>query len=86
MGDPIRPAYLFQRRAIYCDWSFALAHYTLGDLFEKQGNHREAVRNWRAAQTAITNLDPQQPLPYAEEMTVEMFSNLLDYRLKTTEK
>lgn len=74
------------RRAIYCDWSFALAHYTLGDLFEKQGNHREAVRNWRAAQSAIANLDPHEPLPYGEEMTVEMFKSLLEYRLKPAEK
>src|SRR5690606_16071162 len=80
MGD--RAASLVSlRQAVYCDPSFALAHYTLGELHEKAGALDEAARYWRRAQKSLAQLDPQQPLPFAEDMTVEMLKGLLDYRL-----
>ena len=39
------------RRAIYCDSSFVLAHYALGELYEKRGNTAEAMRCWLRSQS-----------------------------------
>lgn len=69
------------RQAIYCDPGFALAHYTLGDLYDKQGQARQAQRHWRSAQNALSDLSPEQPLPLTEELTVEMLAGLLLHRL-----
>jgi chemotaxis protein methyltransferase CheR len=69
------------RQAIYCDSSFALAHYMLGELHEKAGAMNEARRHWRRAQQSLIGLDPQQPLIFADDLTAEMLNGLLDYQL-----
>lgn len=79
--DDIDGAFLSLRRAIYCDPSFAIAHYTLGDLYEKIGDQKSAQRHWRLARTHTLNLDPRAPLPFADDMTIEMFRGLLTTKL-----
>jgi chemotaxis protein methyltransferase CheR len=69
------------RRAIYCDPSFALAHYALGDLYEKNGNFTEARRCWLRSQHTVAERQPQEDLTAGENLTVEMFRDLLNYRL-----
>lgn len=69
------------RRAIYCDPSFALAHYAIGDLHEKNGNHPEARRCWLRSQQAVAARQPHEDLAPGENLTVEMFRDLLEYRL-----
>jgi chemotaxis protein methyltransferase CheR len=69
------------RRAIYCDPTYALAHYALGDLYEKYGNHPEARRCWLRSQQTVAARQPQEDLAPGENLTVEMFRDLLDYRL-----
>jgi len=69
------------RRAIYCDPNFALAHYALGEMYEKRGELREARRHWNLAQNSISQLDPTASLPLDDELTIEMFKDLLDFRL-----
>jgi chemotaxis protein methyltransferase CheR len=69
------------RQAIYCDSSFALAHYMLGELHEKAGAINEARRHWRRAQQSLIGLDPQQPLMFADDLTAEMLNGLLNYQL-----
>lgn len=69
------------RRAIYCDPNFILAYYSLGDIFNSQGNVQEARRLWRSAQNMLVNLELEMPIPFGEDMTVEMMGQLLDYRL-----
>jgi chemotaxis protein methyltransferase CheR len=69
------------RQAIYCDSSFALAHYMLGELHEKAGSINEARRHWRRAQQSLIGLDPQQPLIFADDLTAEMLNGLLNYQL-----
>lgn len=69
------------RQTIYCDPAFALAHYSLGELFEGWGEPEAAARHWRQALAAIANLDPQHGLLFSEELTVEMLKGLLTYRL-----
>lgn len=70
------------RRAVYCDPTFALAHYTLGDLYEKRGDFRSAERYWRLSQQSLSSLDSQQRLPLAEDLTVDMLNELLAYKLQ----
>ena len=69
------------RRAIYCDPAFALAHYALGDLHEKNGNRPEARRSWLRSQQMLATRQPQDDLTPGENLTVEMLRDLLDYRL-----
>ena len=70
------------RQALYCDPSFALAHYTLGELYEKTGTMVEAQRHWHRARKVLTHFDPQEILPFGNDLTVEMLNGLLDYRLR----
>lgn len=69
------------RRAIYCDSSFVLAHYVLGELYEKRGDMNEAMRCWMRSQRSIAERQPQDQVAPGEELTVEMFRDLLSYRL-----
>jgi chemotaxis protein methyltransferase CheR len=69
------------RRAVYCDSSFALAHYALGDLYERRGHYREARRCWLRSLRTLADRSPQDDLAPGDGVTVEMFRDLLDYRL-----
>ncbi len=69
------------RRAIYCDTAFVLAHYALAELYETRGNLAEARRGYRRAQEKMERYAPHEAL--AVDMTVEMFLNLLQYRLNS---
>jgi tetratricopeptide (TPR) repeat protein len=69
------------RQAIYCDPNFALAHYSLGEAYEKVGAVEDARRYWLRARRTLAGLDSQQPLPYTDDLTVEMLNGLLDYQL-----
>jgi chemotaxis protein methyltransferase CheR len=70
------------RQAVYCDPTFALAHYSLGDLYAMTGESTEAQRYWQRAQKALKGLHPETLLPYADDLTVEMLGAILNYRLK----
>jgi chemotaxis protein methyltransferase CheR len=69
------------RQAVYCDPTFALAHYSLGELHERRGEYKLAIRHWRHALAALAELEPQLYLPFADGLTVEMLQGLLMYRL-----
>jgi len=69
------------RQTLYCDPAFALAHYSLGELFEKWGEPKTAARHWHQALAAIADLEPQHRLLFSEDLTVEMLKGLLTYRL-----
>jgi chemotaxis protein methyltransferase CheR len=68
------------RQALYCDPTFALAHYSLGELFAQLGDTKLAVRHWHQAQAAVAEVDPQHQLLFAEDITVEMLQGLLTAR------
>lgn len=74
-------AFYALRRAVYCDTSFALAHYALGELYEKHGNGEEARRCWLRCYRIAAGRPPQDILVPGEDLTVEMFCELLTYRL-----
>ncbi len=69
------------RQAVYCDPHFALAHYTLAELYEHRGEVKEAIRYLRLAQAAIADMEPDQPVSFGEDLTVGMLQELLTYRL-----
>jgi chemotaxis protein methyltransferase CheR len=69
------------RQALYCDPMFALAHYSLGELYEQRGEHKIAARHWHQAMAAIAELEPQHRLLFSEDITVEMLQGLLNYRV-----
>lgn len=67
------------RRAVYCDSTFVLAHYALGELYEKRGNVAEARRCWLRSQRGVADYPLHDEL--TEDLTVDMFLDLLQYRL-----
>ena len=69
------------RRAIYCDGNCVLAHFTLGEVYEKQGKYRKAAYEWTLAGTLLERLPPEAAVPYNDELTVEMLSQLVQSRL-----
>jgi chemotaxis protein methyltransferase CheR len=70
------------RQAVYCDPNFALAHFTLGEMYFREGQVKLALRHWRQAQVAIAGLEAQMPVPYGDDMNVEMLQSLLAQRLQ----
>lgn len=69
------------RRAVYCDHNFALAHYMLGELYEKQGWRQNAVRHWRWALHALAEVNTHYTILFGDDLTVEMLQELLTLRL-----
>jgi chemotaxis protein methyltransferase CheR len=69
------------RRAIYCDANFVMARYTLGDVYHRQGDYKKASTEWKLTQTIVRDLEPQSRLPFCEDLTAEMFLEVLKFRL-----
>ncbi len=69
------------RRAIYCDGNFVLAHFTLGEVYEKQGKYRKAANEWTLAGTILGRLPLEETVPYNHELTAEMLIRLVQHRL-----
>lgn len=71
------------RRAIYCDSGFAMAYYTLGEVYLRRKAYKDAAHNWQLAQKSVAHLDSSTHVPFSDEITVEMFLKLLDHCLNT---
>jgi chemotaxis protein methyltransferase CheR len=70
------------RRAIYCKHEFVLAHFTIGEIFEKVGQAKKAASHWKQAQQILAELPPDQPIESSDSLTVEMLTTVLEYRLE----
>ncbi len=70
------------RQAIYCDSNFALAHFSLGELYFKQRFYKEAARHFKQAKRTIAGLPDGYSFPYDEDLTVEMLNGLLAYHIE----
>ncbi len=81
--NDVEGALLSLRQSLYCDPNFALAHYTLGDLYARRQEYKRAARHWRQTLRAVADREPQDLLPFAEDLTVEMLRALLAHRLET---
>lgn len=57
------------KEAIFLDPQFVVAHYTLGNLLIKQGDHKNGQRHLRNAQELLEQLKPNDPLKGADEMS-----------------
>lgn len=69
------------RQAIYCNPSFALAHYTLGEFYAKQNKTKEALRYWMMAKQILEDLEPQAQVAFDDDLTVEALNDLLSYQI-----
>lgn len=69
------------RRALYCDNTFAMAHFALGEVYEKQSNYRKASSEWSQAQIVLAYLRPEDPVACGGDLTVEMLRGLVQFRL-----
>jgi len=79
-GNPEETLQLL-RKAVYCEPNFAQAHYLLGDLYHKQVAKKDALRHWRWAQAILAEMDSQCILPFSDDLTVEMLTDLLAHRM-----
>lgn len=79
--DDLNAALHALRQSIYCEPSFALAQYSLGDLYQKRHNDRLAARHWRLALDILGSLEPDAHLWFSEDLTAEMLRGLILHRL-----
>ncbi len=70
------------RQAIYCKNDFVLAHFTIGEIFEKLGHLKKASNHWMQAHHVLSTLPPEQPIEFSDKLTVEMLNTVLEYRLE----
>lgn len=70
------------RRAIYCKHEFVLAHFTLGEIFEKVGQVKKAASHWKQAAQILAALPTDQAIESSDSLTVEMLTTVLEYRLE----
>ncbi len=69
------------RRAIYCKNEFVLAHFTLGEIFEKLGHPKKTANHWSQARKFLSQMEPSHIIEYSDKLTVEMLDTVLEYRL-----
>jgi chemotaxis protein methyltransferase CheR len=65
------------RQALYCNSNFILAHYTLGELYNRMGHPTQAKREWQLTQNLLIRLAPESMVPYSTDLSVEMLNGLL---------
>jgi len=70
------------QQAIYCEPSFALAHYWQGELWHREGRLEQAQACWRRALKALQGLEDEALLLGDAEMTTDMLRHVLRYRLE----
>ncbi len=80
-GD-IEKALFSLRRAIYCKHEFVLAHFTIGEIFEKLGQVKKAANHWKQAQQILAGLPTDKLIESSDSLTVEMLTTVLEYRLE----
>jgi len=79
MGDDVQ-AISALRQAIYCEPRFALAHYSLGEIYIHQGQEANAARHWRRALKALHSVPSDDYI--RDDLTAGMLQDLIDHRLK----
>jgi len=69
------------KQALYCDQNFALGHYSIGELYARRKQGKEALHHWHVASKLVEDLAPDYLLPYTYDLTVEMLRDLIKYQL-----
>jgi chemotaxis protein methyltransferase CheR len=71
------------KRALYLDPSFVLAHFTLGNLAQRQGDSASAQKYFKNALELLSTLDSDEALPEAEGLTVDRLEAIIRSSLQT---
>lgn len=71
------------KQAIYCDPNFVLAHYLIGDVYERQKLYRDARRHWKIAQQSLVGKEQSAHIEHGDELTVEMLHSLIVHRMES---
>lgn len=78
----IEPAIAAIRRALYLDRSLVIGHYTLGTLYQQQGNPRAAIRALENARSLCEIHPRTQSIPLADEETIGHLLELISDKLQ----
>lgn len=70
------------RKAIYCDANYTMALYTLGEMYEQQGQINDARGQWRNAIRSLERVDLAAPVPGGDDLTGEMVMSLITFKLE----
>ncbi|HEY4356301.1 MAG TPA: CheR family methyltransferase [Acidobacteriaceae bacterium] len=65
-------------RALYLDPNFVLAHFSLGNLRQRQGKHHESVRHFRNALRALRACPANVALPESDGITPERLAEIIE--------
>jgi len=71
------------KRALYLDPGFVLAHFTLGNLAQRQGDLLTAQKYLKNALELLSTLDSNETLPEAEGLTVARLEEIIRSTLQT---
>jgi len=70
------------RRVLYLDQGFVLAHFSLGNLSQAQGNRAEARRHLRNALELLGKYRPDDPLPHSEGIAAGRMAEIVTSALE----
>jgi chemotaxis protein methyltransferase CheR len=65
------------RKALYLEPDLVVAHFTLANLYRRQGKKREAERHVRNALLVLRSIPSERELPESEGMTAGMLIELI---------
>jgi chemotaxis protein methyltransferase CheR len=77
LGDDEKAIELLNK-ALYLDNEFVLAHFLLGTLNVKSGNHKSGKKSYNNALKSLSRLHPEDTLPESDGITVGRFSEILN--------
>ena len=65
------------QRSLYIDQEFAIAHFALGHLLQRQGRHREAGKHLAKARSLLEAFGHDEVPPQAEGMSAGRLIELI---------
>lgn len=69
------------KKAVFLDHNFIMAHFSLGNLYQRDGEFAAAERQYRILQKLLQNVAPETTLPGADDLTAaavqKMAQNLI---------
>lgn len=66
------------KQTLYLDQDFVLAHYTLGNLYRRQGRSGQAAKHLAIAALLLQDYPPDSLLPHAEGLTAGRLLKVID--------
>ncbi|OPX93284.1 MAG: Chemotaxis protein methyltransferase Cher2 [Pelotomaculum sp. PtaB.Bin104] len=73
----VEEAIVSLKRALYLDQNFVLAHFALGNITMRQGNHLESEKHYRNALTLLSRYAQGDILPESEGITAGRLSEII---------